>query len=222
MQDGAIRVNRETSDFRDLSDYWLLTMHDNQNGVIHAIDVSFDKHFMFSVGADGNIFMYKWQAPRRPSSSSRSMPFELPGSVEDILSPTVLSLEQQKQKDNQDRRNAIANKCKEAVRQVIAKYRAEFVGIMNRNQNIIESQRIRQSEISLDDRITNQMYDKFQQEYDLMKRKLAYDLEKSRLLVRKVKQYFIEPLDHLVIHVFGIRLVLCALVTLIHIDLDFI
>lgn len=207
MQDGAIRVNRQKPDFRDLSDYWLLTMHDNNNGVIHALDVSFDKRFLFSVGADGNIFMYKWSAPGR-AQTSRPMGVDLPdGTVDDILEASALSLEQQKQKNNQDRRNAIANQRKEGVRQTIAKYRKQFVEIMNVNKEIIESQRVQQYEIHLDDRITTQLNENFQQQYDLMKRKLAYDLEKSRLLAKKVKQYFIEPLDHLVIHVFGIRLV---------------
>lgn len=205
MQDGVIRVNRQKPNFHDLSDYWMLTMHDNQNGVIHALDVSFDKRYLLSVGADGNIFIYKWSTPGR-ASFNRPIPVDIPSeSIEDIRDASELSLEQQKQKDNQDRRSAIANKRKENVRRTIAKYREEFLEIMDRNNRIIESQRVQQSEIRLDDRITQQLEENFQQQYDLMKRKLAFDLEKSRLLARKVKQYFIEPLDHLVIHVFGIR-----------------
>lgn len=209
MQDGAIRVNRQKPDFRDLSDYWLLTMHDNQNGIIHALDVSYDKRFMFSVGADGNIFMYKWATPSRSTSLIYAKSANRPQtSVEDICDATALSLEQQKQKANQDRRDAIANKRKATVRQIIAKYREEFLAIMRRNAKIIASQQVQQSEIRLDERITQQIEENFQQQYDLMKRKLAYDLEKSRLLVKKVKKYFIEPLDHLVIQVFAIRYVL--------------
>lgn len=205
MQDGAIRVIRQKEDLHDISDYWELTMHDNQNGVIHALDVSFDKRFLFSVGADGNIFMYKWSKPGR-APSYHSIPIERPEeSVEDIVEATYLSLEQQKQKDNQDRRNAVANMRKDKVRQTIAKHREDFLAIMDRNNQIIDSQRVQQSEIQLDDRITEQLQENFQQQYDLMKRKLAYDLEKNRLLAKKVKEYFIEPLDHLVIHVFGIR-----------------
>lgn len=205
MQDGAIRVNRTNSDFRNHSDFWLLTMHDNQNGIIHALDVSFDKRFLFSAGADGNIFVYKWATAGR-RDSARRIHVDLPEkSVEDIVDQAALSLEQQKQKNNQDRRNAIANKRKDDVRSIIAKYRSDFEVIMARNKKIIASQRVKQSEIRLDDRIVEQLNESLQTQYDLMKRKLAFDLEKNRLLAKKVKQYFIEPLDHLVIQVFAIR-----------------
>lgn len=205
MQNGAIRVNRKKTDFHDLSDYWLLTMHDNHNGVIHALDISFDKRYLLSVGADGNIFVYNWKSPIK-ASTIRPTSVKTPEiSVEDITDKEYLSLEQQKQKDNQDRRNAIANNRKENVRKMIAKYRQEFVEIMARNKKISDSQRIQQSEIRLDDRIAQQLEENFQQQYDLMTRKLAYDLEKSRLQAKKVKEYFIDPLDHLVIQVFGIK-----------------
>lgn len=48
METGQIRVNRiNPEDFRDLSDYWLLSMHDNFNGRINEMCFSFDKEFFF-------------------------------------------------------------------------------------------------------------------------------------------------------------------------------
>lgn len=43
MPDGAIRINRvKEEDFRDLSDYWINSMHDNLNGAVNSIQFSYD------------------------------------------------------------------------------------------------------------------------------------------------------------------------------------
>lgn len=64
MGDGKIRVNRIRDNWRDLSDYWLLSMHDNFFGRIPAIKFSYDELFMFTIGTDGNLFSYNWNMPR--------------------------------------------------------------------------------------------------------------------------------------------------------------
>lgn len=60
MGDGKIRVNNIKANWRDLSDYWVLSMHDNFFGKIPVMKFSFDKKFFFSVGSDGNLFSYTW------------------------------------------------------------------------------------------------------------------------------------------------------------------
>ena len=60
MGDGSIRVNRIQEDWRDLSDFWILNMHDNMNGKISSMRFSCNNKFFFSVGGDGNLFSYKW------------------------------------------------------------------------------------------------------------------------------------------------------------------
>lgn len=63
MRTGAIRINKIKEDFRDLSDYWLLNMHDNLNGIIPCIQFSYDNKMLFSIGYDGNLFSYEWNIP---------------------------------------------------------------------------------------------------------------------------------------------------------------
>jgi hypothetical protein len=63
MGHGKIRINHLKENWRDLSDFWQLSMHDNFLGKIPAIKFSFDKKFMFSVGSDGNLFSYSWNLP---------------------------------------------------------------------------------------------------------------------------------------------------------------
>lgn len=63
MRNGAIRINKIKEDFRDLSDYWVLNMHDNLNGIIPSIQFSYDSKIMFSIGHDGNLFSYELNIP---------------------------------------------------------------------------------------------------------------------------------------------------------------
>jgi cilia- and flagella-associated protein 44 len=63
MGHGKIRINHLKENWRDLSGFWQLSMHDNFLGKIPAIKFSFDKKFMFSVGSDGNLFSYSWNLP---------------------------------------------------------------------------------------------------------------------------------------------------------------
>lgn len=60
MEHGQIRVCKwKSEDYTDLSDYWILSMHDNYNGHIPKIILSYDHKMLFTCGYDGNLFSYK-------------------------------------------------------------------------------------------------------------------------------------------------------------------
>lgn len=63
MGNGKIRINHIKDNWRDLSDFWLLSMHDNFFGRIPSLKFSFDNKFLFSIGSDGNLFSYSWNLP---------------------------------------------------------------------------------------------------------------------------------------------------------------
>ena len=45
-----------------LTTYWALHAHDSQHGSITAIRTSFDDRYVFTVGADGNFFVYNFMS----------------------------------------------------------------------------------------------------------------------------------------------------------------
>jgi len=60
MEHGEIRVCRwKPENYTDLSDYWLLPMHDNYNGYIPKMILSHDQKMLFTCGYDGNLFSYE-------------------------------------------------------------------------------------------------------------------------------------------------------------------
>lgn len=60
MEHGQIRACKyKSEDPTDLSDYWILPMHDNYNGYIPKISLSHDQKMLFTCGHDGNLFSYE-------------------------------------------------------------------------------------------------------------------------------------------------------------------
>lgn len=59
MEHGQIRVCKwKPEDYTNLSDYWILPMHDNYNGYIPKMVLSQDHKMLFTCGYDGNLFSY--------------------------------------------------------------------------------------------------------------------------------------------------------------------
>ena len=59
MENGEIRVCKVNPDNEiDFSDYWILPMHDNFNGYIPSMRLSYDRKMLLTCGHDGNIFSF--------------------------------------------------------------------------------------------------------------------------------------------------------------------
>lgn len=58
MEHGEIRICRwKPKSYTDLSDYWILPMHDNYNDYIPKMILS--QKMLFTCGYDGNLFSYE-------------------------------------------------------------------------------------------------------------------------------------------------------------------
>lgn len=68
-----------------------------------------------------------------------------------------------------------------------------------------ESQQIPMCDLEIHPDITKDLDDTLEQEIDLVKRKLAFDVEKSRLGLQKLQDYFINVLDSMTVYVCSIR-----------------
>lgn len=113
MQDGTLRVNRlNQDDWRDFSDYWKLSMHDNANGTITKMSFSYDNQFFFTCGHDGNVFSYKFypedqiEQTELPAVEPLKVHLE---PVEDIDGYKKLSLEEAIVKAELDRQMKVSN-----------------------------------------------------------------------------------------------------------------
>ncbi|CAG9822879.1 unnamed protein product [Phaedon cochleariae] len=208
MQDGSIRVNKvNKKDFRDVSDYWTLSMHDNQHGFIPKMCFSSDGKFFFSCGFDGNIFSYKFQPKRYmyPKPSYIEKRENIPENVQDIDSYIKLSLEDTKVKIDKDRIQKAANEHKAGVRNIIKLLRERYSKVLVKNSMLLASQIIEKENLELDPRVTEYIDNEFEDKLKLVERKIAYDLERSRVQMKKLKKYVTDPVDKHPIVVKGIN-----------------
>ena len=62
MENGVVRIHpvRGKNVLDSLTTYWVLPVHDSHQGAITAIRTSFDDKYVFTVGADGNFFVYNF------------------------------------------------------------------------------------------------------------------------------------------------------------------
>ncbi|GLH13924.1 WD repeat-containing protein 52 [Gryllus bimaculatus] len=202
MQDGKIRVCRKNpNNISDLSDYWALSMHDNDNGIIPQMCFSYDNKFMFSCGRDGNVFAYVVASeidkpPIRKPKKSAPWPSD---SLEDITDPEMYSLEQLKQKAEYDRKMKLANDHKQEVLESLQKLKEKFASVAQSNKTLPLKLRIPYGEFKIDHRIEDDLEDELEDMLALEKRKLAHQAEKSSIALQKLQDYYYNVLDtHLV------------------------
>lgn len=208
MQNGAIRINRVKADFRDLSDYWQLSMHDNYNGFIPRMCFSYDERYFFSCGHDGNVFSYKFYPENEDYTTAvvkQTPVFKKYESIYDESGYDHLSLEQAIVKAEEDRKTNLANYNKQQYLDKLFSLRKAFHQLIKRNKKLPPTQIIPRDMLELDPRISMDLQEKLDAQLQLVKRKLAFEVEKSEIRMKKSLHHFINPLDLFPISVQGIK-----------------
>lgn len=207
MINGKIRINRKNpNDFTDLRDYRLFNMHDPLNGNIPCLILNHDGNYLFTIGYDGNVFVYEWFGPQIIMDKSKTV-LLMPKKVipaEDINDPDYPSLEQEKIYAEIKRQEEAAAAHDRKVLADIAKLQKKFDELLMANDSMHEDLRFTQRGLLLDERITNQIKGELQAELDDVREDLAYDLEVAQVGKQKLYDYFFKKLDHIPIKISGI------------------
>lgn len=80
MENGVVRIHpvHGKNVLDSLTTYWALHAHDSQYGAITAIRTSFDDQYVFTVGADGNFFVYNFKSDATLKESKPIQPMAIP------------------------------------------------------------------------------------------------------------------------------------------------
>lgn len=209
MSNGSLRIHKIHQDFRNMTNFTDINMHDRMNGVINHIIYSTDSKYIFTVGNDSNIFSYKNNIPAPKiisvQKSAPSISMESFRIVEDISDPESLTLEEQRIKHNSDKINQVADLNKEKMKKIIAEYKEEFLDIVRRNNLLRTSMQLDLRTVNLDDRITADIQRRLDRELEMVEKRKAYEVEKCKILTKKVKDFYISPLEELPIELHGIK-----------------
>lgn len=203
-----IRVTKiNENDPYNFNDYWQLGMHDNNDGIVTAIAFSHDWDQLFTSGGDGNLFQYQWRGWKGERGSRSPAAYTPAVGISDEPSDdqNMLSSEEEKRKKNDDERHLVCDAEKKKVLAVLEEYKQRFRVIWEQNHSLPESQRLDDRAFELDPRITDDLNATLERKMKMAQREMEFDVERTQIGVRKLKSYFIEPLDSFPIQVLGIR-----------------
>ncbi|KAL1505618.1 hypothetical protein ABEB36_005142 [Hypothenemus hampei] len=215
MEDGSIRVNKiNPDDYTDLSDYYAISMHFNQKGFVPTMCFSYDEKYFFSCGHDGNIFSYKFNPKNYEFPWKRSRYFRDDHScisIQDGDGHQKLSLEEVKIKTEDDRILKLANEHKNKIRDILKIFKEQYKKLLIRNSKLMHSQVIPKDQLVPDRRVAEYVDQIFSDKINIIKRKLAFDVEKSKIQLSKLQDYFTNPCDRHPVLVKGINKPDCAI-----------
>ncbi|KAK3913166.1 Cilia- and flagella-associated protein 44 [Frankliniella fusca] len=204
MGDGSLRCVRVKDDPSDLSDYWRLGMH---RGPVVGLALSPDNRTLYSAGQDGNLFMYAVHPEGGDAPATLSAPAAIspPAAAEELYGADVPTLEDQCAKSEQDRKMKAAAENLQRAEQALWGLADTYNNIVRRNRQLPASQQIPQSELELDPRITPSTRLALEAEADLLRRKLAFPLEKALLQYRKLADFYTDAVAGHGIRVYAVR-----------------
>ncbi|KAK7499820.1 hypothetical protein BaRGS_00008911 [Batillaria attramentaria] len=201
MEDGSIRVQtlQTPHTLADPGAYWVLAMHDAHNGRIRALALTYEQTQILSVGDDGNFFLFNYMADeelqRKIAENKAKLPSarkkeDLEKVVDDIEDPKAYSIEDAKQKAEHDKMMKEAEEKKREVRRQIAKLRRQFKSILEQNDTIPKQQQLNRLEFEMDREIKMELERQTKERVTLVRRELAWESEKQRLALEKLRKRF--------------------------------
>ncbi|KAK2814871.1 hypothetical protein Q7C36_023137 [Tachysurus vachellii] len=219
MEDGSIRAYPlETGELQPMhmQAYWALGVHDGRCGSLQQLRVSHDSCFVLSTGADGSIFSFRLLKteemellPEKAHAKLPSLHLDLdtePAPL-DIDDPAADSIETAKQKQEFNRRLQAAELSKQERRKRIGELRIQFKALKELNQSLPEHVRLKPSEMEFDPRFRLEIERRNAEKLAEVRRELAWESEKQRIGLQKLKERFVDS-------------VVCELVTVCAIGSD--
>ncbi|KAG5315180.1 CFA44 protein, partial [Acromyrmex insinuator] len=199
MEHGEIRICKwKPKNYTDLSDYWILPMHDNYNGYISKMVLSHDQNMLFTCGYDGNLFSYEInddtpfeQIKFEKTEGTLSLPYT---SVEDIEEIDYASLEEMIQQAEYNKIETAAKQSKRQTLEILLKLSEEYNKIVERNNALPKFHQLSQKELELDFRIIADLNKELDAEMSIVCEKLAFKVEKSELGLQKLLKHFVQPI----------------------------
>lgn len=111
--------------------------------------------------------------------------------VSDIDDPQAYSIEQAKQKSENDKMIAVAESKKQDMRQKINQLRKNFKDLLVKNDQLVPRLKLGKNEFLLEESIKEQVLEQINDKINLTWKELAWQSEKCRLLLDKLQsKYF--------------------------------
>ncbi|XP_052805423.1 cilia- and flagella-associated protein 44-like isoform X2 [Mya arenaria] len=214
MENGQIRIQNliHAFDISELGPSWCLSMHDNNYGQITGLLQSYDGSMLISVGADGNFFLFSVMGQEQLDQKIAENKAKLPSAKkldesnlpDDIEDPNAYSIEEAKQKAEHDKMMRDAEEKKKEVRRHITKMRRMFKQLLEQNESLPTHLRLHKDEFEMDREIKKELERHKADKIDVVRRELAWESEKQRIALEKLRKRFkdVVECDRIVVKAF--------------------
>jgi cilia- and flagella-associated protein 44 len=200
----------ETKLIEDVKDYWSYGFHDNEYGTVTNICLSYNEKFLFSVGADSNIFGILFNCDEVELERAKLEKIKVQASsaevkaVNDIEDPAFYSIEQAKQKSENEKIISIAERKKAEMREKITNLRKSFKDLTKKNDQLVPRLKLNKDEFLIEESIKDQVLSQIKEKIDLTYKELAWQSEKCRLLLDKLQSRFKDVVsnEHIIVFAF--------------------
>ncbi|KAK4471015.1 hypothetical protein MN116_006515 [Schistosoma mekongi] len=181
--------------------FWMYRLHDNQRGRVNRIAFTYDEKFVLSAGGDGTLFVCELMTEEMQNKEIKEYRARIPSTfdttikVDDITDPNTYSIEESKQKLQQDHLMELAEEKKSITRQKLAELKGRFKKLKEQNNRLPERIRLSTEAFNLVPQIRSDLFNNRQAEIDLVYKETAWETEKHRLALEKLENVFTKPLD---------------------------
>ena len=173
-KNGVIRVSpmEESKKIEDIKHYWSFGYHDTDYGHVTNVCLSYDEKFLFSIGADSNIFgiLFNSSPDNLEKARKEKIKIVCKNQVKeavDIDDPTAYSIEQAKQKSEYDKMIAIVESKKADMRHKINGLRELFKDLTTQNDQLVPRLKLSQDEFMLEETIKEHVINQMNEKIDL-------------------------------------------------------
>ncbi len=109
-----------------------------------------------------------------------------------VCSPSEYTLEEAKQKAEQDALEAAAEAKKQGVREYLTQIRSEFEALLAENEAKPEAERLPRSAFEIDVGLREMVAQETARREEVARKELAWETEKRRLALAKLKKFFLD------------------------------
>ena len=175
---------------------WEDCMHDSTRGAVTSVSVSYDDMTLLSAAKDGTVavmsvddslFKEKRSVEFGEINQPPQMESEPSPGVDDITDDAHYTIEEDKQRREEDRLIALAEEKKLSVRDHIAKLRDEFNKIIADNEKLPQGVRLDSTELEVDIGLREMVAADTAQKVETARLELQWESERRRVALRKIR-----------------------------------
>ena len=214
-EDGTVRARKDGA-----KTYWHGDVHDAGYGAVTGVAISRDDAFVLSTSMDGSFFVQALgsefssvvegegegspekkakeleadETPTLAEEAAAALEKEIPD-VTDITSTSVYSIEEDKQKAEQDKLRAEAEAKKLGVKGYLEKLKGEFLELLRENESKPEAERLPLDAFEVDPGLREMVEAETKEKIARAHREFAWDKERTEIALQKLRAKFLDPVQ---------------------------